>query len=111
MKAIVQRGYGGPEVLRLEDVEKPPTADREVLVRVRAASANPLDWHFMRGEPLIMRMSSGFGKPKQVSVGVDFAGTVESVGSNVNQFNLGDAVFGGKSGAFAEFVSVPENKA
>jgi NADPH:quinone reductase-like Zn-dependent oxidoreductase len=111
MKAIVQGGYGGPEVLRLEDVAKPVAAENEVLVRVRAASANPLDWHFMRGEPLVMRLSSGFSKPKQTSAGVDFAGTVDSVGSNVKQFKPGDAVFGGSSGAFAEYVSVPEDKA
>ena len=85
-------------------------ADGDVLVRVRAASVNPLDWHFMRGEPRVMRISSGLRKPKQESAGVDFAGIVESVGSNVKQIKSGDAVFGGRSGAFAEFVSVPEDK-
>jgi len=110
MKAIVQHAYGGPEVLGLEDVDKPAVGDGEVLVRVRAASVNPLDWHFMRGEPRIMRISSGLRKPKQVSAGVDFAGTVESVGRNVMQFKSRDAVFGGRSGAFAEYVSVPEDK-
>jgi NADPH:quinone reductase-like Zn-dependent oxidoreductase len=110
MKAIVQHAYGGPEVLGLEDVDKPAVGDGEVLVRVRAASVNPLDWHFMRGEPRIMRISSGLRKPKQVSAGVDFAGIVESVGRNVTQFKPGDAVFGGRSGAFAEYVSVPEDK-
>ncbi|HXC77394.1 MAG TPA: NAD(P)-dependent alcohol dehydrogenase [Candidatus Acidoferrum sp.] len=111
MKAILQRGYGGPEVLQLADIERPAVADGDVLVRVRAASANPLDWHFMRGEPLIMRMSSGLRKPKQESVGVDFAGTVEAVGSSVTRFKPGDEVFGGKTGAFAEYVSVLETKA
>ena len=110
MKAIVQYAYGGPEVLQLKDVDKPVAADGEVLVRVRAASVNPFDWHFMRGEPLVMRISSGLRKPKQMSAGVDFAGTVEAVGSNVKQFKPGDAVFGGRSGAFAEYVSVPEDK-
>ena len=110
MKAIIQVAYGGPEVLQLTEVDKPAAADGEVLVRVRAASANPLDWHYMRGEPLVMRMSSGLRKPKQVSAGVDFAGTVESVGSNVKQFQPGDAVFGGKAGAFAEYVCVPEDR-
>jgi len=110
MKAIVQYVYGGPEVLQLKDVDKPVAANAEVLVRVRAASVNPLDWHFMRGEPLVMRISSGLRKPKQMSAGVDFAGTVEAVGSNVKQFKPGDAVFGGRSGAFAEYVSVPEDK-
>src|SRR5258706_12251311 len=103
MKAIVQHTYGGPEVLRLEDVDKPAVGDGEVLVRVRAASVNPLDWHFMRGEPRLMRMSSGLRKPKQVSAGVDFAGTVESVGRRVTQFKPGDSGFGGGSGAFAQY--------
>jgi len=111
VKAIVQLGYGGPEVLRLKDIDKPVVGDGDVLVRVQAASANPLDWHFMRGEPLIMRMSSGLRRPKQQSAGVDFAGIVESVGTNVKQFKPGDAVFGGNTGAFAEFVCVPEDKA
>jgi NADPH:quinone reductase-like Zn-dependent oxidoreductase len=111
MKAILQRGYGGPDVLRLEDVARPEVTDSDVLVRVRAASANPVDWHYMRGEPYVMRISSGLRKPKQVSAGVDFAGTVESVGSNVKQFKPGDAVFGGRTGAFAEYVCVPEDKA
>jgi NADPH:quinone reductase-like Zn-dependent oxidoreductase len=110
MKAIVQHGYGGPEVLRLDDVDKPAVGDGDVLVRVRAASVNALDWHFMRGEPRIMRISSGLRKPNQVSVGVDFAGTVDSVGRNVTQFTPGDAVFGGRSGAFAEYLSVPDDK-
>jgi NADPH:quinone reductase-like Zn-dependent oxidoreductase len=111
VKAILQRGYGGPEVLELAETERPIAADGEVLVRVRAASANPLDWHYMRGEPLIMRMSSGLRKPKQQSFGVDFAGTVETVGSSVARFRPGDEVFGGRTGAFAEYVSVPEDKA
>jgi len=110
MKAIVHYRYGGPEVLQLKDVDKPVVADGDVLVRIRAASVNPLDGHFMRGEPRIMRISSGLRKPKQVSVGVDFAGTVESIGRNVTQFKPGDAVFGGKSGSFAAYVSVPEDK-
>ncbi len=107
---MIQHSYGGPDVLQLKDVPRPVVGDGDVLVRVRAASANPLDWHFMRGEPLVMRMSSGLRKRKQESMGVDFAGIVESVGSNVKQFKAGDAVFGGRSGAFAEYVSVPEDK-
>ncbi|HEY8815200.1 MAG TPA: NAD(P)-dependent alcohol dehydrogenase [Candidatus Dormibacteraeota bacterium] len=110
MKAILQRGYGGPEVLQLTEIERPTVADGDVLVRVRAASANALDWHYMRGEPRVMRMSSGLRKPKQESVGVDFAGTVETVGSNVKQFKPGDEVFGGRTGAFADYVCVPEGK-
>jgi NADPH:quinone reductase-like Zn-dependent oxidoreductase len=111
MKAIIQTAYGGPDVLQLKEVERPVVAESDVLVRVRAASANPLDWHYMRGEPFLMRMSSGLRTPKQTSVGVDFAGTVEAVGSSVKQFKPGDEVFGGRTGAFAEYVSVPEDKA
>jgi NADPH:quinone reductase-like Zn-dependent oxidoreductase len=110
MRAIVQASYGGPGVLQLKEVERPVVTDIDVLVHVRAASVNPLDWHYMRGEPYLMRMSSGLRKPKQQSVGVDFAGTVESVGSSVTQFKPGDAVFGGRTGAFGEFVAVPEEK-
>ena len=110
MKAIVQVSYGGPEVLQLKDVDQPVVAEGDVLVRVRAASVNPLDWHFVRGEPRVMRISSGLRKPKQESAGVDFAGIVESMGRSVTQFKPGDAVFGGRAGAFAEFVSVSEDK-
>jgi NADPH:quinone reductase-like Zn-dependent oxidoreductase len=110
MKAIVHRCYGAPEVLKLEDIEKPTPADNEVLVKVHAASVNPLDWHYMRGKPYIMRMSSGFGAPENPRLGVDFAGTVEAVGSGVTRFKPGDEVFGGKRGAFAEYVRVPEDQ-
>ena len=111
MKAIIQTAYGGPDVLQLKEVERPVVAGSDVLVRVKAASVNPLDWHYMRGEPFLMRVSSGLRMPKQTSVGVDFAGTVEAVGSSVKQFKPGDEVFGGRTGAFAEYVSVPEDKA
>ena len=111
MKAIVYRCYGSPDVLEYEDIEKPAPADDEVLVKVRAASVNPLDWHFMRGSPYIMRLGTGLGVPNDSSMGVDFAGTVESVGGNVKQFKRGDEVFGGTSGAFAEYVTVREDRA
>ena len=111
MKAIVYRCYGPPDILKSEDIEKPTAADNEVLVKVRAASVNPLDWHYMRGAPYIVRIDSGFGKPKNPRLGVDFAGTVEAVGKNVSRFKPGDEVFGGKLGAFAEYVSVPEDRA
>jgi NADPH:quinone reductase-like Zn-dependent oxidoreductase len=111
MKAIVYRCYGSPDVLELEDIEKPAPADNEVLVKVHAASVNPLDWHYMRGSPYIMRLGSGLGAPNDASMGVDFAGTVESVGGNVKQFKPGDEVFGGTSGAFAEYVTVGEDRA
>ena len=111
MKAIVYRCYGSPDVLKFEDVEKPAPADDEVLVKVHAAAVNPLDWHYMRGSPYIMRLMSGLGAPDRTSLGVDFAGTVEAVGKNVTKFKPGDEVFGGSSGAFAEYVTVGEDKA
>ncbi len=111
MTAIVYRCYGPPDVLRLEDVAKPVPGDDDVLVRVHAAAVNPYDWHFMRGSPYIMRLGSGIGAPKDTRLGVDFSGTVEAVGSNVTKFKPGDEVFGGRSGAFAEYVTVREDRA
>ena len=111
MKAIVYRCYGSPDVLELEDVEKPTPADDEVLVKVVAASVNPADWHFMRGSPYIVRLMSGLGAPDDTSLGVDFAGTIEAIGKNVKRFKPGDEVFGGGSGAFAEYVTVREDRA
>jgi len=111
MKGIVHCDYGSPEALKLEDVEKPVPAADEVLVRVRAAAVNPLDWHFMRGTPYFARVEMGLRKPKAIRLGVDFAGTVESVGSNVTEFKPGDEVFGGRTGAFAEYVSVRADRA
>jgi len=111
MKAIVYRCYGSPDVLGLEDVEKPAPADDEILVKVHAASVNPLDWHYMRGSPYLMRLASGLGAPNVERLGVDFAGTVEAVGRNVERFKPGDEVFGGASGAFAEYVAVREDRA
>jgi NADPH:quinone reductase-like Zn-dependent oxidoreductase len=104
MKAIVYCDYGLTN-LKLEDVEKPTPNDDQILVKVRAASVNPYDWHFVEGTPKIMRMMGvGLRKPKDTRLGVDFAGTVEAVGKNVTQFKPGDDVFGGKGGAFAEYV-------
>ena len=104
MKAIVYCDYGLTN-LKLENVERPVPNDDQILVRVRAASLNPYDWHFIEGTPYIMRMMGvGLRKPKDTRVGVDFAGTVEAVGKNVTQFKPGDDVFGGKGGAFAEYV-------
>jgi len=104
MKAIVYCDYGLAN-LRLEEVEKPVPADDQILVKIRAASVNPYDWHFVEGTPKIMRaMGVGLRKPKDTRLGVDFAGTVEAVGKNVTQFKPGDDVFGGRGGAFAEYV-------
>ncbi len=111
MRAVVHRCYGGPEVLSIEDVPKPVPTGNEVLVRVHTAAVNPLDWHTMRGSPYFMRLGSGFGAPTDSTFGVDFAGTVDAVGPDVTRFSVGDAVFGGRSGAFAEYVLVPEDRA
>jgi NADPH:quinone reductase-like Zn-dependent oxidoreductase len=104
MKAIVHCENGGPEVLKLAEDEKPRPTDNQVLVRVRAASVNPLDLT-IRGLWLL-RPFSGMRKPKDTRVGVDYAGTVEAVGKKVTNFKPGDAVFGGKNGALAEYVCV-----
>lgn len=111
MKAVVYRCYGSPDVLKVEDIEKPTPADDEILVRVHAASVNPLDWHYMRGSPYLMRLGTGIGSPKETRLGVDYSGTIEAVGSNVTRFKPGDEVFGGKTGAFAEYVTVREDRA
>jgi len=111
MKAVVRRCYGSAEVLKLEDLARPTPKNNELLVRVHPASVNPLDWHYLRGTPYLVRMDSGFGKPDNPRLGVDFAGTVEAVGKDVKRFKPGDEVFGGKFGAFAEYVSVREDRA
>ena len=101
MQAIVYSEFGSPDVLHLEEIDKPVPKDREVLVRVRAAAANPLDWHFIRGEPAVMRL---MGKPNGRTPGVDLAGQVEQVGAKVTEFRVGDEVFGSGRGAFAEYA-------
>ncbi len=106
MRAVTYTCYGGPEVLGLAEVEKPVPAAGEVRVRVHRAAVNPLDWHFMRGSPYVMRLGAGVGAPNRPRLGVDFAGTVDAVGAGVTRFQVGDAVFGGKFGAFAEFITL-----
>jgi NADPH:quinone reductase-like Zn-dependent oxidoreductase len=93
-------------VLRLETIAKPVPTDSQVLVRVRAAAVNPLDWHYMRGTPRIARMDMGLRRPKEIRLGTDFAGTVEAVGRAVTQLQPGDEVFGARTGAFAEYITV-----
>src|SRR5438552_751075 len=111
MKAITYCDYGLAN-LKLEEVEKPVPNDDQMLVRVRAASVNPYDWHFVEGTPKIMRLLGvGFRKPKDTRLGVDFAGTVEAVGKNVTHYKPGDEVFGGRGGAFAEYVCPRANRA
>ncbi len=114
MKALVYQRYGSPDVLELREVEKPTPKDDEVLIKVQAASVNPLDWHFLRGTPYFMRVVAGLLKPKRKILGADLAGRVEAVGGNVKQFQPGDEIFGSKFsygyvGAFAEYVCVSEN--
>lgn len=110
MKAIVFPRYGSPDVLQLVEMAKPTPKENEVLVKVVAASANPLDWHRMRGAPFLVRLSEGFRKPKNPQLGADVAGRVEAVGSNVTRFKPGDAVFGeGGAGSFAEYACVKED--
>ena len=111
MRAVVYCDYGLADVLRLEPIAKPVPASREVLVRVHAASINPLDWHYMRGTPRLMRVEAGLRKPKFTRLGVDFAGTVEAVGPGVTLFKPGDEVFGGRRGALAEYVCTGEDRA
>ena len=110
MRAIVHDRYGSPDVLKLTDVEVPTPAEHQVLVKVHAAAANPLDWHFMRGSPFVVRLQAGLSKPKDPRLGADVAGVVEAAGRDVTAFKPGDAVFGsvGK-GAFAEYACAREN--
>jgi NADPH:quinone reductase-like Zn-dependent oxidoreductase len=109
LKAITYHRYGAPDVLELREVDEPVVHDDDVLVRVRAASANPRDWHFMRGLPAFMRLQFGLRSPKHSGLGSDVAGHVEAVGRNVTRFRPGDEVFADVlMGGFAEYASVPE---
>jgi NADPH:quinone reductase-like Zn-dependent oxidoreductase len=108
MKAFTKTKYGGPEILQLEEVEKPSLKDEHLLVKVVANSANPADWHILRGEPVLARFAFGLFTPKDKILGADFAGIVEEVGNNVKHFKVGDRVFGEslKCGAFAQYICV-----
>ncbi len=111
VKAVTYCEYGLAN-LKIEQIEKPTPTDDQVLVRVRAASINPYDWHFIEGTPKIIRLfATGLRKPKDTRLGVDFAGTVEAVGKNVTNFKPGDEVFGGRGGAFGEYVTPRANRA
>ena len=114
MKAIVYTQYGPPDVLRLQEVEKPTPQNNQVLIKVHAASVNALDWHLLTADIFLVRlMSGGLLKPKNKILGADIAGRVEAIGRNVKQFKPGDEVFGdifaGGTGGFAEYVSSPES--
>src|SRR5947208_13471859 len=108
MKAVVYHNYGLPDVLRVEEIEKPAAGDDEVLIRVRAAAVNPVDLLF-RGTSYMVRIMTGLRKPKETRIGHDVAGQVEAVGKNVSRFKPGDAVFGTCKGAFAEYVCTSES--
>ena len=105
MRAILRRRYGGPDVLMLEDLDVPTPLDDQVLVRVHAASVNAYDWHMLRGKPYLARLTEGLRRPKAPEMGVDCAGVVEAVGSAVDGLRVGDRVFGGRNGAFGEYVA------
>jgi len=105
MKAIIHEKYGSPDVLELRDLEKPVPTDDEVLVRVYASSVNPAEWYGMSGL-FIARVLGGLLKPKDMRLGADFAGVVEAVGGSIKDFQPGDEVFGGRHGAFAEYICV-----
>ena len=113
MKALVMEKYGSPDILELREVEKPTPKEGQVLVKVHAAGTNAADWHMIRGAPFIARLDMGLSKPKHAIPGLDVAGVVETVGTNVTRFKPGDAVFGEISrsgyGAFAEYVCANAN--
>ncbi|MGI8431812.1 MAG: NAD(P)-dependent alcohol dehydrogenase [Chthoniobacterales bacterium] len=103
MRAFVYCDYGSPDVLRLQQIEKPVPNENQVLIKVHAASVNPLEWHFLRGIPYVMRLETGLRKPKSPRLGTDVAGEVAAVGKKVTAFKPGDQVFGACDGAFAEY--------
>jgi len=109
MKAAIYGRYGPPDVVHIRDVEEPTPKDDEVLIKVRAASINPLDWHFMRGTPYLVRLMTGLRKPKITRLGIDVAGQVQAVGRNVTEFRPGDEVFGTCRGALAEYACSSES--
>lgn len=104
MQAVVHHHYGSPDVLELQEIAKPTPAEGQVLIRVRTASVNPYDWHFLRGMPSFLRLFIGMRRPKSPRLGADVAGIVEAVGANAAPFKPGDAVFGTAKGSFAEYA-------
>jgi len=106
MRAATIKRYGSPDVIEITEVDRPMCGAGEVLIAVRAASVNPYDWHSMTGTPFPLRFQGGLRRPKNPRLGIDVAGVIEAVGENVTKFAVGDEVFGGASGAFAEFVTV-----
>ncbi len=108
MRSATRNAYGGPEVLTLGDVATPSPAEDEILIRVHASSVNPADWHVMKGSPWLVRLQSGLRRPKRPELGTDVAGVVVAVGSGVTEFAVGDAVWGGARGAYAEYALAKE---
>ena len=112
MKAAVHERYGSPDaVVEIRELDKPQPADDEVLVRVQASSVNIAEWYAVVGRPWVARPTMGFRRPKDIRIGVDYAGVVEAVGKDVTEFQPGDEVFGGRSGAYAEYVAVKVDRA
>ena len=109
MKAAIYTQYGPADVIQIREVEPPIPRNNEVLIKVRAASVNPYDWHFLRGRPYFLRLMAGLRKPKDLRLGVDVAGEVQTTGSGVSKFNPGEHIFGTCRGAFAEYVCTPES--
>lgn len=110
MKAFIRKSYGGPDVLQLQEIDRPAVSDGQILLRVMANAANPADWHILRGKPFFARFTFGLFKPKEPVIGADFAGIVVAIGNNTKQWKIGDRVFGETlmGGAFAAYVCVPE---
>src|SRR5258708_24207531 len=109
MKAALYPASGPPDVVKMAKTEKPVPKDDEVLIKVPAASVNPYDWHFIRGEPYLIRLMAGLPKPKDQRLGSDVAGVIETVGGKVTQFKPGDEIFGSCRGAFAEYACTSES--
>jgi NADPH:quinone reductase-like Zn-dependent oxidoreductase len=110
MKAIKRTVYGPAENLSFDEVPMPEVGDTDVLVKVHASSVNPYDWHLLRGEPYLLRVSAGYRRPKNQEMGIDVAGTVIAVGAKVTRFETGDSVFGLARGAFAEYAVADEKR-
>lgn len=112
MKAIINTTYGSPDVLRLVELETTTPAADEVLIRIHAASVNAYDWHLLRADPFLVRLSMGFFRPRNPMLGADVAGQIVAIGRDVTQFKPGDEIYGDLSacgnGGFAEYVAVPE---
>ena len=104
MRIVTYSSYGSADVLRVEGLEKPTAGAGEVLVKVRAATVNPADWHFMTGEPNLLRLRAGALRPRGMRLGIDLAGQVEAIGGGVTDFKPGDAVFGAVRGSWADYV-------